>query len=128
MRLEFSFTAHAYLDPQLEDVSVVLENALWEGRFWLPYRQEIEIRRRSTWLDIPARGIIRGRWNVDGYILNVGLVSSWFGGDEISRGPQGRTRLVPLARTPRHGHPGSSGAGAGGRPRGRSRRNRPGRG
>src|SRR2546428_222618 len=65
VRMAFNFTARAYLDPELEDVSIVLDNALWEDRFWLPYRQEIEIRRRATWLDIPARGIIRGRWQVE---------------------------------------------------------------
>ena len=71
VRFRFSFTPPAYLDRQLEDISVVLENALYEGRFWLPYRQEVEIRRRATWLDFPARGIIRGRWEIDGYDLNV---------------------------------------------------------
>ena len=50
---------------------MVLENALYEGRFWLPYRQEVEIRRRAIWLDFPARGIIRGRWEIDGYDMNV---------------------------------------------------------
>src|SRR5438445_7370866 len=34
VRLAFNFTPHAYLDAQLEDVSIVLDNALWEGRFW----------------------------------------------------------------------------------------------
>src|SRR5437016_596139 len=62
VRMAFNFTPKAYLDPQLEDVSIVLDNALWEGRFWLPFRQEVEIRRRATWLDVPARGIIRGLW------------------------------------------------------------------
>src|SRR5207302_10301088 len=61
VRMAFNFTPRAYLDSQLEDVSIVLDNALWDGRFWLPYRQEVEIRRRATWLDIPARGLIRGR-------------------------------------------------------------------
>jgi hypothetical protein len=84
VRMAFNFTGKAYLDPQLEDVSIVLDNALWEGRFWLPYRQEVEIRRRATWLDIPARGIIRGRWEVDGYQFNLGLATSWFRGDEIT--------------------------------------------
>src|SRR5690349_17231760 len=37
VRMAFNFTPKAYLDPQLEDVSIVLDNALWEGRFWLPY-------------------------------------------------------------------------------------------
>jgi len=83
VRLAFNFTPRAYLDPQLEDVSIVLDNALWEGRFWLPYRQEVEIRRRATWLDIPARGIIRGRWEIDGYVFNIGLADTWFAGEEI---------------------------------------------
>jgi hypothetical protein len=84
VRVAFNFTPHAYLDPQLEDVSIVLDNALWEGRFWLPYRQEIEIRRRANWLDVPARGIIRGRWEIGGYVFNLGLAASWFQGDEIT--------------------------------------------
>jgi len=61
VRMTFSFTRAALKDPQLEDVSVVLENGLVEGVFWLPRRQEIEIRRTGTWMDFPARGIIRGR-------------------------------------------------------------------
>jgi hypothetical protein len=80
VRMSFNFTPVSYLDARLEDVSVVLDNALMEGRFWLPYRQEIEIRRRFTWLDLPARGIIRGRWEIDGYVFNLGLVPSWFAG------------------------------------------------
>src|SRR2546427_3784561 len=84
VRMAFNFTPRAYLDPQLEDVSVVLDNALWEQRWWLPYHQEIEIRRRATWLDVPARGIIRGRWEIDGYVFNLGLAPSWFAGDEIT--------------------------------------------
>ena len=84
VRLAFNFTPSAYIDAELEDVSIVLDNALWESRFWLPYRQEIEIRRRATWLDIPARGIIRGRWEIDNYVFNVGLADEWFRGEEIS--------------------------------------------
>ena len=45
VRMAFSFTRAALRDKELEDVSVVLENGLIEGRFWLPRRQEIEIRR-----------------------------------------------------------------------------------
>jgi hypothetical protein len=69
VRFRFSFTPGAYLEPNLEDISVVLENSLREGRYWLPYRQEIEIRRRTTWLDLPARGIIRGQWEIADYDL-----------------------------------------------------------
>src|SRR6266550_1186499 len=95
VRMAFNFTARAYLDPQLEDVSIVLDNALWEDRFWLPYRQEVEIRRRATWLDVPARGIIRGRWQVDGYAFNLGLAASWFAGDEITAAPQAERDSFP---------------------------------
>jgi hypothetical protein len=95
VRLAFNFTPRAYLDPQLEDVSIVLDNALWEGRFWLPYRQEVEIRRRATWLDIPARGIIRGRWEIDGYVFNVGLDDRWFAGEEIVAVPKAQRDSFP---------------------------------
>ncbi|HYF39314.1 MAG TPA: hypothetical protein VD930_06495, partial [Gemmatimonadales bacterium] len=78
VRFRFSFTPPSYLDRHLEDISVVLENSLYEGRFWLPYRQEVEIRRRAMWLDFPARGIIRGRWEIQDYQLNQPLPPGLF--------------------------------------------------
>lgn len=83
VQFRFSFTPSAYLDPQLEDISIVLENALHEGRFWLPERQEIEIRRRTTWLDFPARGIIRGRWEIGDYTLNAEIPRQLYGAPSI---------------------------------------------
>ncbi len=83
VRFRFSFTSAAYLDPQLEDISIVLENSLFEQRYWLPYRQEVEIRRRTSWLDFPARGIIRSRWEIEGYDLNVPLPDGVFEGPAI---------------------------------------------
>jgi hypothetical protein len=79
----FSFTRSAYLDDTLEDITIVLENGLWDERHWLPYRQEVEIRRRTQWLDMPARGIIRGRWEIEDYEFNVGLSDRLFRGSEI---------------------------------------------
>jgi hypothetical protein len=73
VRLRFSFTPAAYLDSSLEDITVVLENARVEERWWLPYRQEIEIRRRVPWIDFPARSIIRGRWEIGDYQLHVAV-------------------------------------------------------
>ena len=84
VRFRFSFTPTAYLDPQLEDISIVLESSLFEQRYWLPYRQEVEIRRRTRWLDFPARGIIRGRWEIEGYDLNVPLPEALFTGPAIA--------------------------------------------
>jgi hypothetical protein len=71
VRFRFSFTPAAYLDTQLEDITVDLENSLYEQRYWLPYRQEVQIRRRTSWLDFPARGIIRARWEIGDYELNA---------------------------------------------------------
>ena len=95
VRLAFNFTPAAYRDPSLEDVSVVLDNALYAGRWWLPRHQEIEIRRHAMMLDLPARGIIRGRWNVDGYQFNDGLTSAWFAGPEIIVAPKAERDSFP---------------------------------
>jgi len=73
VRMSFEFTRSAYLDPTLEDITVSIENSLWEGRWWLPYHQEIAIRRRGTWLDFPVRGIIQGHWDIDTYRFNQGV-------------------------------------------------------
>jgi hypothetical protein len=87
VRMAFSFTRAALIDKDLEDVSVVLENGLIEGRFWLPRRQEVEIRRTGSWLEYPARGIIRGRWEICCYEVNTGIPASYFTGPEIVMAP-----------------------------------------
>lgn len=90
VRMAFSFTRVALKDQSLEDVSVILENGLIEDRYWLPRRQQIEIRRSGTWLDFPFRGIIRGRWEIKEYDVNTGLPGVLFGGDEIVQAPPDR--------------------------------------
>jgi len=84
VRMAFSFTSAAFRDKNLDDISVVLESTLVDGRFWLPSRQEIEISRTGTVLDFPARGIIRGRWEICCYEVNTGLPMSLFAGPEIA--------------------------------------------
>ncbi len=83
VRFRFNFTRNAYIDETLDDITVVLENGLWDGRYWLPTRQELEIRRHTSWLDLPARGIIRGWWEIDGYRFNTGIPDRVFRGPEI---------------------------------------------
>jgi len=100
VRMAFSFTRAALRDKELEDVSVVLENGLIEGRFWLPRRQEIEIRRTGTWLDYPARGIIRGRWEICCYEVNRPMPAGIFTGPEIALAPRGTPLPVPFAAVP----------------------------
>lgn len=99
VRMAFSFTRAALMDKDLEDVSVVLENALIEGRFWLPRRQEIEIRRTGSWLDYPARGIIRGRWEICCYEINKGIPVSFFTGPEIVMAPAAERAQNPFPFT-----------------------------
>lgn len=82
-RFRFSFTPAAYRESSLEDISVVLENAQVEQRWWLPWRQEVEIRRQVTWFDFPARSIIRGRWEIGDYELNVQLPAQALTGPSI---------------------------------------------
>jgi hypothetical protein len=82
VRFRFSFTPSAYLDATLEDINVSLENARVE-RWWLPSRQEIEIRRRVSWFDFPARSIIRGRWEIGDYELNPVLAPRTIRGPPI---------------------------------------------
>jgi hypothetical protein len=90
VRMAFSFTRVALRDKSLEDVSIILENGLIEDRYWLPRRQQIEIRRSGTWLDFPFRGIIRGRWEIRNYDVNTGLPGIAFGGAEIELAPADR--------------------------------------
>ncbi len=87
-RMALTFTDAAILDRRIETLAVTLENGLVEGRFWLPRRQELEVARTSTWLDFPARGIIRGRWEVDDYEVNQGLPRTMFVGPEIVTRPR----------------------------------------
>jgi hypothetical protein len=93
-RMALTFTSHAFLDKRIERLSVVLENALIDT-FWLPSHQEVEVVRQNTWLNFPARGIIRARWDVCCYELNVGLDSSAFIGTEFVRVPPTRMEQYP---------------------------------
>jgi hypothetical protein len=88
VRLSFTFTRSAILDRRIERLSVTLENAQEDGRFWLPRTQELEVVRTTTWLNYPVRGIIRARWHVCCYAINRGLDPRMFAGAEIVAAPQ----------------------------------------
>jgi hypothetical protein len=92
VRMNLSFTRAAFLDEALEELSIVLENRLVAGRFWLPSTQRVEIKRRGEWLDYPILGIIRGRWEVGDYHFNLGLAPSIFVGPEIIQVPRDQLR------------------------------------
>jgi hypothetical protein len=86
VRMNLSFTRAAFLDEALEELSIVLENRLVAGKYWLPSQQRIEIRRTGTWLDYPVRGIISGRWEIGEYKFNLNPSPTIFVGPEIVQG------------------------------------------
>ncbi len=96
VRMTFSFTRAALKDEMLEDVSIILENGLVDARYWLPRRQEIEIRRSGSWMQFPARGIIRGRWEICCVQVNAALTTPLFQGPEIVSLPDAQLRAYPF--------------------------------
>src|SRR5690242_1735320 len=88
VRMALSFTRAGVPGKRVAEGSIVVEDRLIGTRFWLPSRQEVEIRRTGTWLDYPVRGIIRGRWEIGDYRINQGVPYSIFGGPEIVQAPQ----------------------------------------
>lgn len=99
VRMAFNFTHAAFIDRDLEDLAIVLENRLVGSRYWLPSRQEIEIRRTGTWMDFPVRGIIRGRWEIGDYQLNGALATQAFIGPEIDQAPPQELAKFPWQGT-----------------------------
>ncbi len=83
VRARFSFTPVSYLDDTVEDLTVLLDYAYVDGRAWLPWRQTIEIRRNTGWLDLPYIGIIRGTWEFGEYDLDPAIPEPTFVGRAI---------------------------------------------
>ena len=79
VRMSFTFTPASYVDSYLDYIRISLDNSLWMGRYWLPYRQEVELRREMPILDFMAGSIIRGRFEIGDYEFNPDSLprSSW---------------------------------------------------
>jgi hypothetical protein len=83
VRARLSFTPVTYRDNTVEDLTILLDYALIDGRAWLPYRQTIEIRRNAGWLDLPYTGVIRGTWEFGDYDLDLVVPPATFAGPAI---------------------------------------------
>jgi hypothetical protein len=70
VRMSFTFTPVSYVDPRLDYISVSLDNGLWEGRYWLPHEQTLQIRRQIPELDFAAGAVIQGRMRISDYTFN----------------------------------------------------------
>src|SRR5690606_9109181 len=84
VRMNFSFTPASYVDPYLDYIRVALDNSLWMGRHWLPYRQEIEIRREIPVLDVRAGSVIRASFQIRDYEFNVDFPPLTFMGRPVT--------------------------------------------
>jgi hypothetical protein len=83
VRMEFTFTPVSYVDRQLDYINVLLENGLYKGRFWLPNRQQVELRRQVPELGLPAGGMIRGTMRIGNYRFNQNLPAGLFAGRRV---------------------------------------------
>ncbi len=73
VRMDFTFTPGSYVDRRTDRIQVEVDYGLWEGRYWLPNRQLIEVRREVPELDIGIGTVIRAVLRVGDYELNVPL-------------------------------------------------------
>jgi hypothetical protein len=96
VRMSFTFTPASYVDSYLDYIQISLENGLWLGQYWLPYRQQLEIRREVPYLDIPAGSVIRGWFEIRDYEINPPLSLSLFEGRPVTALPESARREFPF--------------------------------
>ncbi len=98
VRLSMAFTRSAIIDKRIETLVLTLENVLVNTRYWLPRLQEVEVSRRSTWFEIPARGIVRGRWEISEYVVNERFPDSTTRLPRFSAAPSDSLRAFPFEK------------------------------
>ncbi len=99
VRMTFTFTPASYVDPDLDHIDISLDNSLWMGKYWLPYRQELEIRREIPVLDFKIGSVIRGRFEIGHYRFNVDLPPAEMAGPKVTISPPRELASFPF----RHG-------------------------
>ncbi len=98
VRMNFSFTPASYVDPYLDYIRISLDNSLWMGAYWLPYKQEVEIRRETPLLDFLAGSVIRSTFNIRRYDFNVDLSPTLFTGGPVSAVSPAQQLAFPFER------------------------------
>ncbi|CAN5889401.1 hypothetical protein BH23GEM9_BH23GEM9_01340 [soil metagenome] len=84
VRMTFTFTPASYVDRRLDYINVSLDNGLWEGRYWLPHEQTLQIRRQVPELDFVAGAVIHGRMRISEYVFNDSLPETTFYGYPVT--------------------------------------------
>lgn len=98
VRMDFTFTSASYVDSTVDHIRVSLRNARWENGLWLPYRQEIELRRELTFLDLSTGSVILGRYEIGDYRFDPDLPEGFFAGPPVSVVPADRLASFPFER------------------------------
>ncbi len=98
VRMTFTFTPASYVDPYLDYIRISVDNALWDGKYWLPYRQEAELRREMPELDFLAGSIIRGRFEIGRYDFNAEIPNPALLGRRVTAVPRAQREAYPFER------------------------------
>jgi hypothetical protein len=98
VRMTFTFTPASYVDRRLDYISVSLDNGLWEGRYWLPNEQTLQIRRQVPELDFTAGAVIHGRMRISDYVFNDSLPAPTFYGPPVLAVPPAERRSFDFER------------------------------
>lgn len=96
VRMDFTFTQSSYVDRYLDYINISLDNGLWQGRYWLPNQQRVEIRRRIPELDIPAGSVIRANMQVGNYRFDEPLPPAFFSGSPVIAVPRALRDTFPF--------------------------------
>lgn len=87
VRLALTFTPASYVDPRTDRIRVELDYGLWEGRYWLPNRQEIEVRREIPEFDVGVGTVIRAVLRVGAYDLGAPMPTFLRGAAPVTQAP-----------------------------------------
>ncbi len=88
VRMNFTFTPASYVDDYLDYIRISLDNSVWDGEYWLPYEQRVELRREVPYLDFPAGSVIRGRYEIRNYEFDPDLGPLVFVGPRVTALPE----------------------------------------
>ena len=96
VRMSFTFTPASYVDERLDYIRLSLDNSLWDGRYWLPYRQEVELRRELPIIEFLGGSVIRGRFEIRNYRFNPQLPETLFRGGPFTSVPAAEQASFPF--------------------------------
>ena len=96
VRLNFTFTPASYIDGRLDYIRISMDNSLWEGKYWLPYRQEVELRRELPIIAFLGGSVIRGRFEIRNYRFNPELPVGLFLAGAVTAVPLAQRSTFPF--------------------------------